>query len=172
MKKYLVSIIVLFGLLVGIVAFASTIEEKSKILEEKLMTEMTTFNKYSKNYDTKVAQNKKKMKMFSTIKDFNLKWESHMKSEGILTDVEKLSFKHTIAISQKSIQERSDYPLNGNNMAVQIIKIKLSGQYGRIFNWLSEIEQKYPQSRIEEAIFNIETGKTTLQAKLVLPKTL
>ena len=106
------------------------------------------------------------------INDFLKQWEVFFKKSSeapkVLNDIVGLSFKNTVAVSEKSAQRSRFGTAEGAQDSI-VLSLKVIGKFERIYGWLGEVEEAYPQARITELELGSENKNAALRLKLEIP---
>lgn len=86
----------------------------------------------------------------------------------VLNDIVGLSFKHTVAVSEKSAQ-RSKFTERGMVNESISLTLKVVGKFERIYAWLGAVEEAYPYAKINQLELMAENMNAALTLGLQLP---
>lgn len=137
-----------------------------KILNIKKESKIRYFN--YKSIEDKLNKNKINI---NSVNDFSKRWDKYLEKSlnapEVLNDIVGLSFRNTVAVSEKSVQ-RSHLEIDGVKESI-ILSLKVIGKFQRIYAWLGEVESTYPHAKIVELEFTSENRNTALKLGIILP---
>ena len=172
MKYYIKGLLLLGVILVaaGLVAFKMNNKlaySRNELV--KLQEQARSKKVIYKTIEHKVAQSGD---YSSVIDGFLEKWkpfcEKSTDAPRVLNDIVGLSFKNTVAVSEKSAQ-RSRYGIAEGSQESILISLKVIGKFDRIYSWLGEVEEAYPQALVTELELASENKNAALKLKLEIP---
>lgn len=170
MKRYLFSLILLIIVPVVLYFVADLASDIKNDLESKVENEELSLKSIESSYERRKNAKCSDVQKVVALEEFNTKWEPFLKNtEDILSTLDSLSFKNTVAILQKSIIQKEVSFSKDMVIPIKVINAKISGQYPRLYSWINDLENTFPQARIETLEFRVESGKTTMQILASIP---
>lgn len=122
-----------------------------------------------KSIETKLEKNRGSI---DSINAFSKGWETFlnksMEPTKVLNDIVGLSFKNTVAVSEKSAQ-RSHRGSSERIPETICLSLKVIGKFERIYSWLGQVEETYPQAKVTELELASENRNAALKLGLELP---
>ena len=172
MKNYLKGLILLgLTLILGGITIMKAGNRLRHANEEatQLRNESRGNNIRYKSLEVKFEKNRKNS---HSMHAFSKEWEHYLKrsedAPKILNEIVGLSFKNTVAVSEKSVQKTRLEGFEGIEETIRL-NLKVIGKFERIYAWLGEVELAFPQVKITELELASENRNATLKLGLELP---
>lgn len=157
-------IFLLFVLLFGKKALDNT---QSVLLEMRERGENNTV-RYEKMKEDLLVNSQ----TIEALSEFSQSWKQCLVNgtdpNKVLNDIVGLSFKHTVAVSEKSAQ-RSKVTEKGVVKETISLTLKVVGKFERIYAWLGAVEEAYPYAKINQLELMAENMNAALTLGLQLP---